>query len=87
MEIVAFILFAVGAIIGLVYGIILLIKAFQTSLWWGLGYLLIPFVALIFVFVHWDVAKKPFLMSLLCIPFFVVGSLLAPDMAAQMSAQ
>ena len=87
MEMVAIILFAIGALIGFVYGIILLIKAFQTSVWWGLGYLLIPFVALIFVFVHWDVAKKPFLMSLLCIPFFVVGAMLAPDMAGEMSPQ
>lgn len=87
MNIVAFVLFGIGAIIGLVYGIILLIKAFQTSVWWGLGYLFVPFVALVFIVMHWNVAKKPFLMSLLCIPFFVVGAILAPDMAGEMSTQ
>ena len=82
MEIVGTIFIIVGGLIALVYGIILLVKAFQTSILWGLGYIFIPFVALIFVFMHWDVAKKPFLMSLLSIPFFIIGIILAPDMAA-----
>jgi hypothetical protein len=37
--------------------------AFQTSVWWGLGSLLLPLVSLIFVIMHWPVAKKPFLIS------------------------
>ena len=76
MAIVGSLLMLVGCIIALVYGIILLVKAFQTSIWWGLAYLLIPFAALVFVIVHWEVAKKPFLMSLLSIPFIIVGAIL-----------
>jgi len=78
MEILTAILFGAGLIVGLVYGIILLVKAFQVSIWWGLGYLLVPFVALVFVIMHWDVAKKPFLMSLLSIPLILLGVVLAP---------
>ncbi len=77
MEILGFALLAIGVIIGLIYGIILLVKAFQTSVWWGLGYLLLSFpVGLIFIIKYWDETKKPFLMSLLSIPFMVGGVLL-----------
>ena len=83
MEILALIFIVIGSLIALVYGILLLVKAFQVSILWGLAYLLIPFAALVFIIVHWEVAKKPFLMSLLSIPFIVIGLILAPDMAAQ----
>jgi hypothetical protein len=82
MEMLGAIFIIVGGLIALVYGIILLVKAFQTSILWGLAYIFIPFVALIFVIMHWEVAKKPFLMGLLSIPFFIIGIILAPDMAA-----
>ena len=85
MEIIGMILLGLGSLIAIWYGIILLIKAFQTSILWGLGYLLVPFVALIFVIVHWDVAKKPFLMSLLAIPLIAVGVTLSyPSMLERM---
>ena len=79
MEMLGAVLIIIGGIIALVYTIILIIKAFQTSIWWGLAYLLIPFAALVFIIVHWQVAKKPFLMSLISIPFIVAGMILAPD--------
>lgn len=72
----------VGAVIALIYSIILLIKAFQTHVLWGLGYIFVPFVALIFVIMNWDIARKPFLMGLLGIPFYVAGILLL-GMSAQ----
>ncbi len=81
METLGVILIIVGTLIALVYGIILLVKAFQVSIWWGLAYLLIPFAALVFIVVHWEVAKKPFLMSLLSFPFIIVGLILAPGIA------
>ena len=82
MEILGLIFIVVGALIALVYSIILIVKAFQTSVWWGLGYIFVPFVALVFIIMHWEVAKKPFLMGLICIPFFIVGIMLSPEMAA-----
>jgi F0F1-type ATP synthase assembly protein I len=79
METIGAILFLIGVIISIVYGIILLIRAFQAGILWGLGYLLIPFVGLIFVVVHWEDAKSPFLKGLLAIPFIIAGILLMPD--------
>jgi len=83
MEILSIILFVIGGLIAIIYGIQLLILAFRKSIWWGLGYLFVPFVSLIFVFVNWSEAKRPFLRLLLCIPFFVVGGLLAPATTVQ----
>lgn len=82
MEILGIILLVIGAVIGLVFGIQLLILAFRTSILWGLGYIFIPFVSLIFVIVHWNEAKTPFLRCLLAIPFYVAGVLLMPAPAA-----
>jgi hypothetical protein len=77
MEILGFICMAIAVIIGLIFGIQLLIMAFQESIWWGLGYIFIPFVSLIFVIVHWDTAKTPFLRGLIAIPFYILGIVLA----------
>jgi len=78
MEILGYGLFAIGFIISLIFGIQILILAFKESALWGIGCLLCGPVWLIFVIMHWQVTKRPFLMSLLSIPFFVIGSLLVP---------
>jgi hypothetical protein len=79
MEILGFILLGIGAIIAVIYGFVLVVRAFQVSLVWGLGYLFVPFVSLIFIIVYWQVAKAPFLKSLISIPFMLVGMLLLPE--------
>ena len=81
MEIIGWILMAVGGIMALIYSIIVLIKAFQTSIWWGIGSLLIGLVGLIFVIMHWDRAGKPFLMSLAGMALVFVGAMLMPGTA------
>ena len=78
MEILGFALIIIGVIIGFVFGIQLLILAFRTSVLWGLGYIFVPFVSLIFIIVHWNEAKTPFLRSLLAIPFYIIGFILLP---------
>jgi len=78
MEILGGALILIGSIISLVFGIIILIKAFQTSVLWGLGYIFIPFVSLIFIIMHWEETKSPFLKSLIAIPLIIIGSILAP---------
>ncbi|HAR45258.1 MAG: hypothetical protein A2X56_14915 [Nitrospirae bacterium GWC2_57_13] len=83
MEMLGLVFMLIGAVIAIVYGIILLVKAFQTSVLWGLGSIFVPFVSLLFVILHWDVAKKPFLMGLISIPFFVIGILFMPDSMMQ----
>lgn len=79
MEVLSFLCLGIATLISLIYGIILLIRAFQVSVLWGLGYLFIPFVSLVFIIVHWQTAKDPFLKSLLAIPFMIVGVLLLPE--------
>jgi hypothetical protein len=81
MQIVSFSLILVGLIIAFVFGIQLIIIAFRASILWGLGYLFVPFVSLIFIALHWDETKTPFLRGLLAIPCLVAGVLLAPGTA------
>ena len=77
MSIIGFILMAVGAIAMMVYGIIILIKAFQESILWGLGYIFVPFVSLVFVIMHWDVCKTPFLRCIMGFVVYLIGVALA----------
>ena len=74
MEMLGLFLMFIGFVIALVYGITLLVKAFQTSVLWGLGSLFVPIiVSLVFVIVHWEVARGPFLRFLIGIPFLALG--------------
>ena len=81
MEIIGTTLMILGGIVGVVGGIWLLVEAFKTSVWWGLGCLLIQFVSLIFVIVHFDVAKKPFFISLAGTAIMIVGIMIIPAVA------
>jgi hypothetical protein len=63
----------VGVAIAVIGGIWLLVVAFQESVGWGIACLLIPFVSLVFVIMHWDKAKKPFLVNLLGAAIIIVG--------------
>ena len=65
MEGLAAFLFVISICLWAFGGIWFLIVTFQESVGWGLGCLFVPFVSLIFLILHWDVAKKPFLVSLL----------------------
>ena len=84
---------AIGGILALVasigmmvFGVQILIKAFQESVWWGLGYLCVPFVWLIYIVMFWDDTKKPFLYSLACVPVLVLGAVLLGAFSGDMSA-
>ena len=61
MSAIGLVLAGIGGIAVMVFGVILLVKAFQTSVLWGLGYIFVPFVSLVFVVMHWQETKKPFL--------------------------
>tara|TARA_R110001583_G_scaffold51161_3_gene159709 strand:+ start:3185 stop:3403 length:219 start_codon:yes stop_codon:yes gene_type:complete len=64
----------IGLIIFIIGGIFFLIESFRESLIWGLSCLFIAPVVLVFTFLHWDVAKKPFLMQLTGIVVMLVGA-------------
>ncbi len=73
MEAIAVVLLIVGFLVMGITGIVLLTKAFQTSIMWGLGYLFVPFVSLIFVFTYWTDTQKPFLYMLGGLAVLIVG--------------
>ena len=73
-------LIILGALIAFVGGIWLLVVTFQESILWGIGSILLPLVSLIFVVMHWDVSKKPFLIQVVGCVIVIVGILmLAPS--------
>ncbi len=77
MAVLGTIVMVPGYIVMVVGSIWFLVAAFQTSIGWGLGSLFIPFVNIVFLILHWDVAKRPFLTQLLGIPFIFAGIFLA----------
>ena len=79
-------LLILGGILSIVGGIWLLVVAFQTSVWWGLGSLLLPFVSLIFVIMHWQVAKKPFLISVVGTVLLLFAAWKSPQFAQTMQS-
>lgn len=63
-----------GLAVFIIGGIGTLIASFKTSILWGLGCLFIAPVSLIFLILHWDVAKNPFFLQLVGIALAFVGS-------------
>ena len=79
----------IGVVLMVVGGLMLLWAAFKESLLWGIGSIIVPFVALVFVVTHWSQAKVGFLVQLLDAAETVVPALTpetlmdaAPRMAA-----
>lgn len=84
MEALGLLLLFVGVLVMGIAGLVLLTKAFQASSLWGLGYLLVPFVSLIFIAMYWHDTKKPFFYLLGGLVVFLAGMALggAGDMGA-----
>ena len=66
-------LFIVGVLLAVVGGLWLLVVGFQTSILWGIGMLLLPIIGLIFVFLHWQQAKSPFLLQVVGVVLIFAG--------------
>ena len=64
----------IGILIFVIGGILFLIESFKESIIWGLACLLITPVALVFTVIHWDVAKKPFLIQLAGFGVLLIGA-------------
>jgi Leucine-rich repeat (LRR) protein len=64
METLAMYLFFAGMALNVAGWLWLLVAAFRQRVWWGLGVLLLPPLALIFLFAHWRNASRPFLACL-----------------------
>lgn len=57
----------------------MLVRGFTESIAWGLGMLLLPFVGLFFLVMHWDKAKHPFLVNIVGIVIMFIGFGLGAD--------
>lgn len=68
----------IGLLISIVCGLWMLVLQFQTSILWGLGCLVIPFVSLIWLIMYWDAGKKPFLISLVGVLLTIGGLFMLP---------
>jgi hypothetical protein len=71
------ILMILGVILAIVGGIGILIVAFRESVGWGIGCLILPIVSLVFVVMHWEETKKPFLLNLAGTILAVVGGVMS----------
>ncbi|GAA5019606.1 hypothetical protein GCM10023206_33880 [Acinetobacter puyangensis] len=65
-----------GLIIFVIGGIGFLITAFKTNILWGLACLLLAPVSLIFLILHWNVAKNPFFLQLVGMAVIFLGSMM-----------
>lgn len=63
----------IGIVVVIIGVIGTLIAAFSTSVWWGLGCLLFSPVSLVFLILHWDVAKNPFFLQLAGVVLMFLG--------------
>ncbi|SFN37520.1 hypothetical protein [Dokdonella immobilis] len=70
-----------GYIIVVLGGLWLLVVIFQTSVAWGILSILVPFVSLLFVIMHWDDTKRPFLVQLVGLVLIYFGADAALDSA------
>jgi hypothetical protein len=66
-------LIIVGIIAMVIGSIGLMIKAFSESLLWGLGCLFFQPVGWIFVILHWQEAKNPFLLQVAGVVLTIIG--------------
>ena len=62
-----------GMLVALVSSISFLVGAFRVGIWWGLGCIFLAPVSLVFLIMHWRVAKRPFLVNLAGLAAALVG--------------
>lgn len=70
-----------GIAVFFIGGIGTLIAAFKTSVLWGIGCLLFAPISLIFLILHWNVAKNPFFLQIVGIVIMFVGAELGSNVA------
>lgn len=65
MSMILLLVLIVGVVLSFVAGLWFLVVSFRQSIVWGLACLFVPFASIVFLIMHWQEAKKPFLLSLL----------------------
>lgn len=62
-----------GLALNAVGGIWILVQAFRTGFWWGLGSLFIPLVGLIFIILNFRYVARPLLLELIGVALYFGG--------------
>jgi len=73
------VLFIIGIIILIVGGIFQLIVMFKESILWGIAGILITPISLLFIFLHWDVSKKPVFIQIVGLIITFLGLALSSN--------
>ena len=76
MEIIAGLFIVISICIFIISDIMILIRAFKTSLLWGFGSLFIPVVEISFIIIYWSETKKYVFWLLIALLTFIVGGTL-----------
>ena len=66
-------MYYLGIALCLIGGLWIVVNAFRKSIWWGLGSLLIPFVALVFAIMNFAGNKIPLAIYVVGIVLILVG--------------
>ena len=74
-----FVLVILGILLCAVGSIWILVAAFKESILWGLGVLFInSIVTIIFVIMHFEETKKPFIIWIIGVVLMIVGVVISP---------
>ena len=87
MEIAGTGLFVVGLLVAIAGWLMVVVAAFRESVGWGIGSLLVPLVALIFVITHWQDARRGFFTQLGGTAIFIFGALITPTAKKPLPAE
>lgn len=75
---IALVFWGVGSLVSLVSSVMMLVAGFSTGVGWGLAMLFLPGIPqLIYLFKHWETAKRPFQVGILGVLFTLCGGLFA----------
>ena len=80
MEIMVLGLFVVGVALAIIGAVWFLLGAFSEGILWGLAVMFIPFVSVIFLIVHWQRARWPFLLYLFGSALVIGVLVFAPEL-------
>ena len=74
-----FLFLFVGIALIIVGGFMFLIAAFREGVLWGLACLCVPVVQVFFLIVHWQEARKAFVIQLIGIALLVLTAMGSPE--------
>ena len=77
MNFIGKVFIVVGIVLSIAAYVMIVIEAFKTTIWWGIGTLLIQIVGLVFVIMYWDQTKKYVMWIILSILLVVIGSMMS----------